>query len=96
MALALDLEDEEDERNRLFLKLSAGLGKTREQLTMRIDQLLSLAGGYDDQFWEELEEILLMADVGMNATQELLKRLKPRCARPEPAAWPGRRCSRRG
>ena len=78
MALALDLEDEEDERNRLFLKLSAGLGKTREQLTMRIDQLLSLAGGYDDQFWEELEEILLMADVGMNATQELLKRLKPR------------------
>lgn len=76
MALALELEDEEDERNRLFLKLSAGLGKTREQLTMRIDQLLSMAGGYDDAFWEELEEILLMADVGVNATQELLKRLK--------------------
>lgn len=78
MALALELEDEEDERNRLFLKLSAGLGKTREQLTMRIDRLLAMAGGYDDAFWEELEEILLMADVGVNATQELLKRLKPR------------------
>jgi fused signal recognition particle receptor len=78
MALALELEDEEDERNRLFLKLSAGLGKTREQLTMRIDQLLAMAGGYDDAFWDELEEILLMADVGVSATQELLKRLKPK------------------
>jgi fused signal recognition particle receptor len=78
MALALELEDEEDERNRLFLKLSAGLGKTREQLTMRIDQLLSMTGSYDDAFWEELEEILLMADVGVNATQELSKRLKPK------------------
>jgi fused signal recognition particle receptor len=78
MALALELEDEEDERNRLFLKLSAGLGKTREQLTMRIDRLLSMAGGYDDEFWEELEEILLMADVGVTASQELLKRLKPK------------------
>ena len=78
MALALELEDEEDERNRLFLKLSAGLGKTREQLTMRIDRLLSMAGGYDDAFWEELEEILLMADVGVGATQELLKRLRPK------------------
>ena len=78
MALALELEDEEDERNRLFLKLSAGLGKTREQLTMRIDQLLSMTGKYDDAFWEELEEILLMADVGVNATQELSKRLRPK------------------
>jgi len=78
MALALDLEDEEDERNRLFLKLSAGLGKTREQLTKRIDQLLSLTGSYDDAFWDELEEILLMADVGVTATQELFKRLKPK------------------
>lgn len=78
MALALELEDEEDERDRLFLKLSAGLDRTRAQLTMRIDQLLAMAGGYDDAFWEELEEILLMADVGVNATQELFKRLKPR------------------
>jgi fused signal recognition particle receptor len=78
MALALELEDEEDERNRLFLKLSAGLGKTREQLTLRIDQLLALTGGYDDEFWEELEEILLMADVGVNATQALIKRLRPK------------------
>ncbi|MDY0275693.1 MAG: signal recognition particle-docking protein FtsY [Desulfomicrobium sp.] len=78
MALALDLEDEEDERDRLLLKLSSGLSKTREQLAKGIDQLLAMTSGYDDTFWDELEEILLMADVGVNATQELLKRLQPR------------------
>ncbi len=78
MALALDLEDEEDERDRLFLKLSEGLSKTREQLSKRVDQLLSTSGRYDDAFWEELEEILIMADVGYQSSSDLLKRLRIR------------------
>ena len=78
LALALDLEDEEDERSRLFIKLSAGLSKTREQLSRRIDQLLSLNSSFDDEFWEEFEEILIMADVGVTATQKLMDRLKPK------------------
>ncbi len=78
MALALDLEDEEDERDRLFLKLSEGLSKTKEQLSKRVDLLLSSTGKYDDAFWEELEEILIMADVGYQASAELLERLKPK------------------
>jgi len=78
LALALDLEDEEDERNRLFLKLSEGLSKTKEQLSKRIDQLLSITSKFDDEFWEELEEILIMADVGFTATQKLLERLRPK------------------
>ncbi len=41
LALALDLEDEEDERNRLFLKLSEGLAKTKEQIVKHIDGLLA-------------------------------------------------------
>lgn len=78
MALALDLEDEEDERDRLFLKLSDGLSKTKEQLSKRIDQLLSSSGKYDEAFWEELEEILIMADVGYQASSQLLDRLRPK------------------
>ncbi|MDD2219716.1 MAG: signal recognition particle-docking protein FtsY [Desulfoplanes sp.] len=78
LALALDLEDEEDEQSRLFLKLSNGLNKTREQLSKRIDQLLSITGSYDEAFWEELEEILIMADVGYEASHKLLERLKPK------------------
>lgn len=78
MALALDLEDEEDERSRLFLKLSEGLAKTKAQLSIRVDQLLSTSQKYDDAFWEELEEILIMADVGYQASSKLLERLRPR------------------
>ncbi|MFP4315854.1 MAG: signal recognition particle-docking protein FtsY [Desulfovibrionales bacterium] len=78
MALALELEDEEDERDRLFLKLSTGLAKTREQLSLRIDQLLDMNSAFDDEFWEEFEEILIMADVGVSTTQKLLTRLRTR------------------
>jgi fused signal recognition particle receptor len=81
LALALDLEDEEDEQSRLFLKLSQGLTKTREQLSRRIDQLLSMTGSFDEEFWEELEEILIMADVGYEASHKLLERLKPKVRR---------------
>ncbi|WP_320170573.1 signal recognition particle-docking protein FtsY [Maridesulfovibrio sp.] len=78
LALALELEDEEDERSRLFIKLSEGLNKTREQITKRIDSMLSSHTAFDDDFWEEFEEILIMADVGYEATVELVERMKDR------------------
>lgn len=78
LALALDLEDEEDERDRLFLKLSEGISKTREQITKRIDGLLSSHTSLNDDFWEEFEEILIMADVGMEAAAQLMDNLKAR------------------
>lgn len=78
LALALELEDEEDERDRLFLKLSEGISKTREQITKRIDGLLSAHSRLDDDFWEEFEEILIMADVGMEAAGMLMDNLKER------------------
>jgi len=76
LALALDLEDEEDERSRLFIKLSAGLAKTREQIAARIDNLLSSHTKMDDDFWDELQEILIMADVGFEPASKLLAQLK--------------------
>jgi len=78
LALALDLEDEEDERSRLFLKLSQGLEKTKEKISRRIDSLLTTHTRMDDAFWDELEEILIMADVGFEAAAGLLDRLKDR------------------
>jgi len=78
LALALDLEDEEDERSRLFVKLSEGLAKTREQIAARIDGLLTSHTKMDDDFWEELEEILIMADVGFEPAGKLLSQLKSR------------------
>ena len=78
LALALDLEDEEDERNRLFLKLSEGLAKTKEQIVKRIDGLLGNHKVIDEAFWEELEEILLMADVGFEPAAKLMDGLRER------------------
>ncbi|MCJ2163310.1 MULTISPECIES: signal recognition particle-docking protein FtsY [unclassified Pseudodesulfovibrio] len=78
LALALELEDEEDERDRLFLKLSEGISKTREQITKRIDSLLSSHSSLNDDFWDEFEEILIMADVGMEAAGQLMDNLKAR------------------
>ena len=50
LALALDLEDEEDERSRLFLKISEGLSRTREQFARRLDTLFAGHGELDEQF----------------------------------------------
>ena len=78
MALALELEDEDDERDLLFKKLSQGLTKTKEQISKRIDTLLSGRTALDEEFWEEFEEILITSDVGFEATVELMERLKER------------------
>ena len=51
LALALDLEDEEDERSRLFLKISEGLSRTREQFARRLDTLFAGHRELDEQFW---------------------------------------------
>jgi len=78
LALALDLEDEEDERNRLLLKLSEGLEKTKEQISRRIEGLMASHSKIDEAFWEELEEILIMADVGFEPSMKLVERLRER------------------
>ncbi len=80
LALALDLEDEEDERSRLFLKLSQGLAKTRDSFVRRFEGLLSSHGELDEDFWEELEEIFITADLGVDAARTLTERLRERAA----------------
>lgn len=78
LALALDLEDEEDERNRLFLKLSNGLARTREQFSRRLDALFATHGELTGEFWEEMEELFILADVGYDTATELVTRLRER------------------
>ncbi|WP_363315451.1 signal recognition particle-docking protein FtsY [uncultured Desulfovibrio sp.] len=78
LALALDMEDEEDERSRLFLKISQGLARTREQFSRGLDALFSSHGELNEAFWEELEELFIMADLGYDASLELVQRLRER------------------
>ncbi|CAK7004649.1 MAG: Signal recognition particle receptor FtsY [Desulfovibrio sp.] len=81
LALALELEDEEDEKSRLLLKLSDSLAKTREQLSGGLDALFSSHTTISDELWDELEELLIIADVGVNSARELVARLKKRAYR---------------
>ena len=78
LALALDMEDEEDERSRLFLKISQGLARTREQFSRGLDALFSSHGELNEAFWEELEELFIMADLGYETALELVQRLRER------------------
>ncbi len=87
LTLALELEDEEDERNRLFLKLHAGLERTRERFGRGLSALFAGHGELTDDFWNELEEVFIMADMGVEASAELCRRLRER-ARKEGAAKP--------
>ena len=92
LALALDMEDEEDERSRLLVKFAEGLAKTREQLGRSLDALLGGHSALTESLWEELEELLIAADVGVHAAGELTKRLRRRAAQEKVTAPPELRC----
>lgn len=60
----------------LFEKLKQGLSKTRDNLSGRISELVHSSKKLDEDFWEELEEILIQADVGVSTSLELVSRVK--------------------
>ena len=67
---------EPPKKKSFFGKLMDGLNKTRKGITDQIDNLLNNYGEIDDDLFEELEEILIMADVGMNTTMKIIDALR--------------------
>lgn len=65
-----------EEKKGFFTRLKEGLTKTRNNIVRGIDSLFSGFSAIDDEFYEELEEILIMGDIGVNATMEIVSRLK--------------------
>ena len=59
-----------------FDKLKDGLEKTKNNLTGKISDMLSSAVSIDDDLYEELEEILIMADIGVETTIYIIDKLK--------------------
>ena len=62
----------------LFEKLREGLTKTRDSLMGRVDTLVKETRKIDEDFYEELEDILLMSDCGMKATTAIMDELRRR------------------
>jgi fused signal recognition particle receptor len=65
-----------EEKKGLFSRLKEGLTKTRNNIVKGIDSVFSGFSAIDDDFYEELEEILIMGDIGVNATEAILEKLK--------------------
>ena len=80
LAIALDMEDEEDERDRLFSKLQDGLARTRERFGQGLTALFSGHSELTPAFWDEMEELFIMADMGAEPTFALVKKLKERAS----------------
>ena len=67
---------EEKEKKGFFRRLAAGLSKTRNSIVSGFDSVFSGYSRIDDDFYEEIEEILIMGDVGIKATTDIIEDLR--------------------
>lgn len=65
-----------EEKKGFFGRLVSGLSKTRDNIVSGIDSIFNGYSNIDDDFYEEIEEILIMGDIGINATTSIIERLK--------------------
>lgn len=71
-------EEETPENTKVgfFGRLKDGLKKTRDSITHKIDQVLVSFGKVDEELFEELEEVLITSDMGMNTSLKVIEELK--------------------
>ena len=72
------MEEEKKEKKGFFARLVSGLTKTRDNIVSGIDSVFHGFSHIDDDFYEEIEEILIMGDLGVHATEAILDKLKER------------------
>ena len=65
-----------EEKKGFFKRLVQGLTKTRDNIVSGIDSIFNGYSSIDDDFYEEIEEILVMGDLGINATASIIEDLK--------------------
>lgn len=65
-----------EEKKGFFRRLVKGLSKTRDNIVSGIDSIFHGFSSIDDDFYEEIEEILVMGDIGINTTTAIIENLK--------------------
>ena len=65
-----------EEKKGFFSRLVEGLTKTRNSIASVFDDIFSGFSSIDDDFYEELEEVLVMADIGIHTTENIIEDLK--------------------
>jgi fused signal recognition particle receptor len=71
-----ETEEPKKEKKGFFKRLVEGLTKTRDNIVSGIDSIFSGFSSIDEDFYEELEEILIMGDLGVKATENILDSLR--------------------
>ena len=66
----------EKEKKGFFARIKEGLTKTREQLTQRVEELVHYYKEIDDDFFDELTDILVASDLGVNGAVDLVERVR--------------------
>ena len=69
---------ENQEKKGFFKKMFTGLSNTRKAISDSVDTVFASFTKIDDELFEELEEALIMADIGVNTSTEIIERLKKR------------------
>ncbi|MBQ9306559.1 MAG: signal recognition particle receptor subunit alpha, partial [Clostridia bacterium] len=69
---------DKEKKKGFFSRLVEGLGKTRGNMTEKVDTLVRETRKIDDDFYDELEDILILSDCGMKATMSMMDELKER------------------
>lgn len=65
-----------EEKKGFWSRLVSGLSKTRDNIVSGIDSIFNGFSSIDEDFYEEIEEILIMGDIGVNATESIIENLK--------------------
>ncbi len=65
-----------EEKKGFFARLKQGLTKTRNNIVQSMDSVFHGFSHIDEEFYEELEEVLIMGDIGVNATSEIIEKLR--------------------
>ena len=72
----MEQEQTTEKKKGFFGRLVEGLTKTRDNIVKGIDNVFSGFSNIDDDFYDEIEEILVMGDLGVHATEEIIENLK--------------------
>jgi len=70
------LSDENNKKKGFFAKIKAGLNKTRQNIMSGVEQVLKSFAKIDEELFEELEEALIMADIGVETSISIIERVK--------------------
>ena len=65
-----------EEKKGFFRRLADGLAKTRNNIVSGMDAIFNGFSDIDDDFYDEIEETLVMGDIGINATTAIIDNLK--------------------